>query len=99
MDFEWDPAKAAANRRRHGVSFEEASEVYGDPAALTGDDVGHSSLEHRERTLGRSHRGRVLVVISTGRAGVTRIITARKATRNESRIYEEEVRQRFDQSQ
>jgi uncharacterized protein len=95
MEFEWDAGKAAANRRKHGVSFDEAREVYGDRFALTGDDFGHSSKEDRDRTVGRSGKGRVLVVISAQRNRATRIISARRATAHEARAYEKEIERKL----
>ena len=78
MRFEWDPAKVAANLRKHGVSFAEASTVFYDPFAATGPDPDHSRGELREVTFGMSSSGRLLVVGNT----------ARVATPNERRIYE-----------
>lgn len=95
MEFEWDAPKAAANRRKHGVSFEEASEVFGSALAITNDDVVHSTEEVRERTVGMSSRGRILVVITVRRPGVMRIISARKATVDEVAEYEKEIQTRF----
>jgi uncharacterized protein len=95
MEFEWDAGKAATNRRKHGVSFDEACEVFGDRFALTGDDTGHSSKEHRDRTVGKNGKERVLVVISTRRNGATRIISARRATAREARAYEKEIEPRL----
>jgi len=65
--FEWDPRKAAANRVKHGVSFEEAATVFGDPDALDGPDVRHSEKESRFLRLGRAATGRVLIVAYTAR--------------------------------
>ena len=95
MEFEWDVNKAAANVRKHGVSFDEAKEVFGDAFAVTGDDVAHSATEPRERTVGRSGRSRVLVVISTKRAKATRIISARKAMSHEVKGYEKAVKDKL----
>ena len=89
MRFEWDPAKAAANLRKHGVSFEEACTVFYDPLAATGPDPDHSRGEHRSVTFGISSSGRLLVVGHTDRAEAIRLFTARVATPNERRIYEE----------
>lgn len=95
MKFDWDARKAATNRRKHGVSFEEASEVYGDAFALTSDDIAHSAFEDRERTVGRSSQGRVMVVISVRRASVARIISARRATGQEVQSYEKTIEERL----
>jgi uncharacterized DUF497 family protein len=62
MDFEWDPVKAATNAHKHGVTFEEAETVFGDPLARTRFDADHSDEEDRFVTLGMSLRGRILVV-------------------------------------
>jgi uncharacterized protein len=89
MKFEWDPIKDNINLRKHGVSFEEASAVFGDFLSLSGRDLAHSVGEHRFVTFGVSSHGRVLAVYHTDRGGVVRIYSARPATRKEKRIYEE----------
>jgi len=89
MRFEWDPKKAAENLRKHRVSFEEASTVFGDPFAITFPDPDHSRGESRFLTFGLSHEGRLLAVIHTDRRGRVRIVSARRALRSERRIYEE----------
>lgn len=61
-NFEWDPAKAAANARKHGVTFDEASTVFGDPLALLKRDPGHSDHEERYLLLGVPNQQRLLVV-------------------------------------
>lgn len=91
MTYEWDPAKAAANVRKHGVSFEEAASVFLDPAALTFADPDHSGDEERAITICRSARRRVLFVAHTERAERLRIISARRATRREQGQYEEGI--------
>ena len=88
--FEWDAAKAAANLRKHGVSFDEAATVFADPDALDGPDLAHST-EARFLRLGHSVSGRVLMVAPTVR-GVSngekiRIISARRASRKERAAY------------
>jgi hypothetical protein len=89
--FEWDRKKAAANLQKHGIAFEEASTVFVDPLAATYPDPDHSDLEKRYLTLGRSTRGRVLVVAHLEVAeDHVRIISARRATRRESHGYTEE---------
>jgi uncharacterized protein len=90
MDFEWDSAKAAANFRKHGVSFEEAVSALGDGLAATARDLAHSVTEFRFITLGISARGRLLVVSHSERGNRIRIISARVATRSEKVIYEED---------
>ena len=87
--FEWDPAKAAANLRKHGVSFEEAVTVFGDPLSLNMPDPLHSADEDRYLVLGMSNEQRLLVVAYGERGERTRILSARKATRRERHEYEE----------
>jgi uncharacterized DUF497 family protein len=89
MEFEWDPGKAALNRRKHRVSFEEASSVFGDPLALTFRDPDHSADEARWLTFGTSRSGVLLVVSHTFRRKRVRLISARRANRAERKIYEE----------
>ena len=86
--FEWDPAKARANLRKHGVSFVEAVTVFGDPLAAIHDDPDHSMSEARELIVGHSNTGRLLIVSFTERANSVRIIGARRVTRRERRDYE-----------
>lgn len=89
MEFEWDPAKAAANYRKHGVSFIDAATVFGDPLAYTFPDPDHSRGEARWITFGMS-KGRLLLVIAHVERGYRiRIISAREATRHERKIYEQ----------
>ena len=90
--FEWDPGKAAANERKHGVTFDEASTVFGDPFARTRPDPLHSLDEERWVTLGQSDHGRLLVVVYTDRGEVIRIISARPAPGRERRSYAESRR-------
>jgi uncharacterized DUF497 family protein len=87
--FEWNSAKAVANLRKHGVSFDEAASVFFDPLSATGTDPDHSRDEERYVTFGRSSSGRLLVVAHTEHGGAVRIITARRATRAERELYEE----------
>ena len=89
MELEWDPKKAATNRKNHGVSFEEAASVFGDALAVTFDDPDHSIGEQRWLTFGFSSDERLLVVSHTERGGKTRVISARVATRHERKIYED----------
>ena len=88
LRFEWDEAKAIANLHKHGVSFEEAQTVFGDPATKTIFDDQHSDLEDRFIDIGLSVSGRLLVVIYTENAERIRIISCRKATPKERRQYE-----------
>lgn len=89
LQFEWDERKSAANQRKHGVSFKEASTVFSDERALLIDDPDHSDDEDRFILLGISSDLRMLVVCHCYRAAddLIRIISARKATRNEQRQY------------
>lgn len=87
MNVEWDPAKARSNRKKHGVSFPEAEAVLFDPNALTREDE-RAENEERYVTLGMDALGRVLVVVYTYRGNAIRMISARRATRNEVRTYE-----------
>lgn len=89
MEFEWDPAKAAENLRRHKVSFDEAATVFGDPIALTFADPDHSGSEERVLTFGLSRENRLLIVSHTARYSRIRIISAKRMSRRERKIYEE----------
>jgi len=89
--YEWDPAKAAANLRRHKVSFAEAASVFLDPLALTFLDPDRSDEEDREITIGSSSRQRTLFVSQCERGDRIRIISARKATRKERLQYEKRI--------
>jgi uncharacterized DUF497 family protein len=91
MEFEWDEDKAAGNRKKHKVAFDEAATVFGDALSSTFPDPDHSMEEDRFITIGTSDRGRVLIVSHTDREGRIRIISARKATRRERKGYEEET--------
>ena len=74
MQFEWDPAKAASNLRKHGVSFDEAATVFENDLSLTGHDPDHSVSETRLITFGISSARRLLVVSHTTRGNRIRII-------------------------
>ena len=89
LKFEWDEKKAAANLRKHGVSFEEAASAFGDPLSLTIPDPEHSQDEERCILLGITERDRLIVVAHTERAEVVRLINARLATAAERHDYEE----------
>lgn len=89
MKFEWDPAKAAANLRKHGVSFDEGATVFLDPLALSGPDPDHSVEESRYITFGMSSLGHLLMVSHTYRLGGIRIIGTRRVSRTERKLYEE----------
>lgn len=88
-EFEWDPRKAGSNLKKHGVSLAEAVTVFSDPAARIFDDPDHSVDERREIIIGYSARPRLLIVGFTERVGRVRIITARRASRAETRRHEE----------
>jgi uncharacterized DUF497 family protein len=88
MDFEWDTEKAPSNLAKHGVSFQEAATIFGNPLAITFADTDHSESEDRFLTFGRSGEGHLLVVSHTDRANRTRIISALPPTRKETKIYE-----------
>ena len=88
MIFEWDPDKAIANLEKHGVSFDEAATVFGDPLSLTIPDPDHSSGEGRFVDVGLSHQRRLLMVSYTERGERVRLISARLATRKEKKTYE-----------
>jgi len=88
MEFEWDAGKAASNADKHGVTFEEAMTVFGDPLELAISDPHHSQGEFRFLSIGKSLTGRLLVVAYTEREARTRIISARDANPRERRTYE-----------
>lgn len=88
-EFEWDEAKARTNQRDHGVSFDEALSVFGDPLSILRQDPDHSYGEQRYLVLGMSDNQRLLVVGHMERPPRTRIINARRATRQERIQYEE----------
>ncbi|MGZ6276627.1 MAG: BrnT family toxin [Syntrophales bacterium] len=95
-NFEWDPEKAKQNLQKHKVAFDNAAEVFLDPLAISIFDEGHSVDEERWVTMGRDKRGMMLVVMHTfiihGRdTRKIRIISARRATRNETKQYEGEM--------
>jgi uncharacterized DUF497 family protein len=89
LSFEWDQTKAKSNLTKHGVSFEEAATVFGDPLSVTISDPAHSQTEHRSVIVGASSNQKLLVVVHTERGDNIRIISARLATRRERINYEE----------
>ena len=91
IKFAWDESKNRLNRRKHGVSFEEAKTVFYDENAVEFPDPDHSEQEDRFLMLGVSYRLRVLIVCHCFREGnsTIRIISARKATKKETNCYEE----------
>ena len=90
LTFEWDGRKAASNRRKHGVGFDEASTAFGDPLSITIPDPGHSEDEDRFVLIGESFRGRLLVVVHVERGDNLRLISARLAKPSERRTYEQD---------
>ena len=88
MEFEWNSNKATSNLAKHNVSFHEASTVFGDPLAFTFPDPDHSYDETRYITIGESIQGRLLIISHTDLEQRIRIISARKLTRQERKIYE-----------
>ena len=93
LEFEWDPAKAASNLRKHGIDFDLAATVFRDPLALSIRDDDHSAFEERWITMGQDREGRLLVVSHTdiptaGDNTSVRIISARRAAPRERREYE-----------
>ncbi len=89
--FEWDPNKTRLNVKRHGISFDEASTAFRDPLSHTIGDPLHSENESRFVLIGRSVKGRILVIVHTERGDRIRIISARLATYKERSRYEENV--------
>ncbi|MFC1764978.1 BrnT family toxin [Planctomycetota bacterium] len=89
IEFEWNPAKAKANLKKHGVAFEEAATVFFDDRAVEFYDDSHSDLEDRMLLIGLDSRLRLLLVCHCYREtdSVIRIISARQATKNESKLY------------
>ena len=88
MRFEWDEKKERANRKKHGVSFQEATTVFGDPFAATIPDPDHSRGEPRFITIGYSTGNRLVVVSHTEEDDNFRIISAREANLHERKTYE-----------
>ena len=97
LEFEWDPIKALTNIGKHGISFELAAAVFRDSNALSIPDLDHStSREHRWITIGLDRNANLLVVVHTfarqsAEQALIRIISARPATRQEARDYEEQA--------
>jgi uncharacterized DUF497 family protein len=87
--FEWDKTKASTSLKKHGVSFEEATTVFGDTASITISDPLHSGTEDRFIIIGYSHKNRLVVVVHTERGDNIRIITARLATGRERNFYDQ----------
>ena len=91
MLFDWDEAKAAANRAKHRVSFDEAETVFLDPLARISADPDHSAREQRYLIFGHSALHRLLLVSFSERGETIRIISSRRASREEQRRYEEDI--------
>lgn len=89
MEFEWDPAKARDNERKHGVSFFEACEVFDDDHSSSVRDPDHSVDEDRHLIFGMSKGGKCLVVSYTERGERIRLISAREMTPRERQAYEQ----------
>ena len=91
LTFEWHEDKAKENLRKHKVSFEEAKTVFNDSLSITIVDPEHSADEVRYIDIGLSAKGQILVVVYMERGSNIRIISCRKATKSERRIYEQET--------
>ena len=89
LRFEWDVRKARTNLAKHGVTFEDARTVFGDPLSLTVGDQQQDADEFRFVTVGLTESGRLVVVAHTERGHTIRIISARAADRREKKAYEE----------
>lgn len=89
LRFEWDEEKAKANLKKHRIDFEEAATVFADPFSITIHDPDHSAYEQRYIDIGSSDKDRVLVVVYTERGSNLRIVSCRKATLSERKLYEE----------
>ncbi|MBN2137880.1 MAG: BrnT family toxin [Sedimentisphaerales bacterium] len=89
LQFEWDSSKALSNKKKHGVTFEQASTIFGDPLSRTIPDPSHSKTEDRFITIGASIDNKLIVVAHCDSDEKIRIISARKATRNEKYQYEQ----------
>ena len=87
MSYEWDPNKAIANIEKHGIDFADAVTVFDDLNAVTIDDPDYE--EQRFITIAMDAFGRILVVVYTWRGDIIRLISARKATKNERKQYED----------
>ena len=88
LEFEWVADKAVENLKNHRVSFEEAKSIFNDPLLLTFPDPEHSDHEHRIISIGISSHSRILLVVHTDRRGKVRVISCRKATAKEKKLYE-----------
>jgi len=89
MRFAWDQKKASNNLTKHGISFDEAATVFGDPLSNTYPDPQHSMEEQRFIIIGVSEQGRIILVAHTDDGETVRLISAREATSGERKYYEE----------
>lgn len=89
LTFSWHEQKDQQNRKKHGIDFDEAKTVFGDPWSIAITDRRHSDSEARFSIIGHSVQGRLLVVVYTERASRIRLISCRKATKTERKAYEE----------
>lgn len=89
LRFEWDEKKAKANLKKHRVDFDEATTVFTDPFSITIHDPDHSADEQRYIDIGSSTSSGVLVVVYTERGSNIRIVSCRRATPSERKLYEE----------
>jgi len=92
LSFSWDNRKNNSNQKKHAVSFEEAQTVFFDENAIEYFDPDHSDEEDRFVLIGNSYKKRLLIVVHTERENRTRIISARKTTKNERKQYEENAK-------
>ena len=91
MIYQWDAAKAAANSKRHGITFAEAATVFFDPLALTYTDTDHSADEQRDITIGHTMKQGLVFVSHSGAGDRIRIIKARLATKLKRKRYEDGI--------
>ena len=89
LQFEWDEKKAKINKRKHGITFEEATTAFADELSITIDDPLHSDDEDRLVLIGQSKAFKTLIVIHVEKRESIRVISARKATKHEQKFYEE----------
>ena len=88
VEFEWDDVKAESNLKKHSVSFEEGATIFNDPEIATIFDPDHSKDEERYISIGTSIQGNLLVIVHTERGERIRLISCRKATNTERKVYE-----------
>ena len=89
FSFEWDETKSRNNFKKHKVNFEEAKTVFNDSMSITIADNLHSDIEKRYIDIGLSSKGRIIVVVYTEKNSIIRLISSRKGTKMERRIYED----------